>query len=52
VEALFHPLGKARTVNQLHFAAPLRRLAVRDEPNIRENAGVVEKLIRERDDCV
>jgi hypothetical protein len=36
-------------VDELDLAAPLRRLAVRDHPEVRRNAGVVEELVRQRD---
>ena len=52
VEALLHLLEEACAVDQLHLAAPLLRLAVGDEPDIGEDAGVVEQLIRQSDDRV
>src|SRR5690606_20544208 len=42
VEALLHALEKAGAVDQLHLAAPLGSLAVGDEPDIGEDAGIVE----------
>ena len=52
VEALLHLLEEARAVDQLHLASPLLRLAVGDEPDVGEDAGVVEKLVRQGDDGV
>ena len=52
VEALLHLLEEARAVDELHLAASLRRLAVRHEPDIGEDAGVVEKLVGQRHDGV
>ena len=52
VEALLHLLEEAGAIDELYFAAPFRRLAVRHEPHVGKNPGVVEKLIRQRHDGV
>ena len=52
VEALLHLPEEARAVDELYPAAPLRRLAVRHEPDIGKDAGVVEKLVGQRHDGV
>ena len=49
VEALLHTLKETRAGDELYLAAPLWRLAVGDQPEIGEDAGVVEQLIRQRD---
>ena len=52
VEALLHLPEEAACVDELHLAATLRRFAVRHEPDVGEDAGVVEELIGQRHDGV
>ena len=52
VEALLHLLKKAGAVDKLHLAAPFLWFAVGDQPDVGENAGVVEELIGQRDDGI
>jgi len=46
---LFRVLIEMRSVDQLHFALARRRFAVGDDPDVGSDAGIVEKLLRERD---
>src|SRR5699024_2644664 len=52
IETFLHTPAKVRAINQLHLAAPLRSLAVGNQPDIGEDAGVVEELIGQRDDGI
>ena len=49
-EALAHLPPEARRVDELHLALALRGLAVRHDPDIGRNAGVVEHVGRQADD--
>jgi hypothetical protein len=47
-QALAHRRPEVRRVDELHLAPARRRLAVREHPHVGRDAGVVEKLLRQR----
>src|SRR5690606_27576265 len=47
-----HLLIKVNRVNELDLALPLRTLAVGQDPDVRCDARVVEKLVRQGNDCL
>ena len=49
-EALAHLAPERTGIDELHLALAMRRLAVRDDPDIGGNAGVVEHIGRQADD--
>jgi len=51
-EALAHLLPQLAGVDELHQAAPFSGLAVGHHPEVDGDAGVVEELVRQRDDRV
>jgi hypothetical protein len=51
-ETLLHLLKVTRGIDELHLAAPFRQLAVRHKPDIGVDSGIVEQLIRKRDDGI
>src|SRR6218665_2522491 len=49
-QALFHRHPVVAGVDELHLALAVRLLAVGQRPDVSTDAGVVEKLLGERDD--
>src|SRR6188472_4230887 len=49
-QALAHLHPRGAGIDELHLAASLRTLAVRDDPEVGRAAGVVEELVGKRDD--
>src|SRR5690606_10783639 len=51
-QALAHLLPPAAGVDELHLASACLRFLVADDPDIGGNAGIVEHVRRQADDCL